>query len=99
MKHVNLACVAVLVVMNCASCVYNTVTDPTAPPPAEDTPADCQSACDRLRELGCREGQTAPGSDRTCEQVCNNVAESGVSLNTKCVVEIQSCDQVSECAE
>lgn len=61
------------------------------------TPADCRSACDRLRALKCPEGEpTAKGS--TCEAVCEHSEQSGtVTLWPACVTKIQKCAEVDSC--
>ena len=70
--------------------------DPEPPPRAVDSPVYCAAACRRLRELGCPEGNAAPGGG-TCEDVCNNAAEAGISLDTKCVMSVEDCDAVDRC--
>lgn len=90
--------VLVLVATVAACAASNPGPDPNPPPKAVDTPSDCRRACDRLRYLGCREGQGAADGS-TCEQVCDNVAEAGISLNTACVQAIASCDDVRDCVE
>lgn len=67
--------------------------DPEGPPPTE---GECARACDRFRELGCEEGDPSPGGV-TCEQVCENAAEEGVSLPAACVVGADSCDAARSC--
>lgn len=72
---------------------------PTPPPQPELDAGDgtCDSACAKLRELGCAEAKpTAEGN--TCEQVCLNVQSSGVvSWNLGCRSKIASCAQIDSC--
>jgi len=59
--------------------------------------ADCSTACDRLRELGCEASQpTAKGA--SCETVCENVQASGiVEWDLTCRTAAASCEAVDEC--
>lgn len=70
-----------------------------APTPVEpkDT-ADCPAACEKLRELGCPEGQPLEDGT-TCEVFCKNTQESGHALRPSCVMGITSCDQVNDCSK
>jgi len=71
---------------------------PLRPGPADaGTPADCATACDHLRELGCPEAEPTPGG-ATCEEVCRNAEASGTfTLNPRCIAELGSCDGLDSC--
>ena len=67
------------------------------PHPAQDTDM-CPAACERLRELGCEEGE--PLEDGTsCEAFCVETQESGHALNPTCVMQIDSCGEIEACGE
>ena len=70
--------------------------DPVEPGPGpEPVPdrSDCSTACENLRDLGCEVGQnTAEGS--TCEDVCNNSFEAGITQLQWDVVKLSNA---SEC--
>jgi hypothetical protein len=74
---------------------------PAPPKPAphlpDDTPS-CPSACKRLREFGCEEGQ--PLEDGTsCEKFCEDTQQSGHALRPSCVMTIQSCAELAQKCE
>lgn len=73
---------------------------PPDPPPQPELDAGtgtCDSACSKLRALGCEEGK-ATGEGATCETVCLNVQNSGViSWNLGCRSSITTCAQVDAC--
>jgi hypothetical protein len=77
-------------------CVHCGPAEPETPP--AETPADCAAACDNLRKLSCPEGDSAPESGASCEDVCNNTAEYGISLDTACVIKMTTCAQIENCA-
>jgi len=67
-----------------------------------DTPDECAAACDHLRALQCPEGEPAPGPDgeeASCEDVCNNTSDFGISLDTACVRKISACSEINSCTE
>lgn len=56
----------------------------------------CHRACERLRILGCPEGQ--PLDDGTsCEDFCQEVEWQGHNLNTACIEDLQSCSAIEKC--
>lgn len=70
------------------------------PMPVEPDDTDkCPAACERLRALGCEEGE--PLSDgTTCEKFCLDTQKAGHSLNPSCVMTISTCDEVeTKCAQ
>jgi hypothetical protein len=84
-------CASLLLVLSCS---------PTLPRPAP-TPdpgaSTCDSACTKLRELGCDEAKpTAKGA--SCEQVCLNVMTSGViAWNLGCRSAVTTCAAADAC--
>lgn len=83
------------------ACACSPSVDPPVTPPKErpepGSEADCASACDHLRALGCEEGQPTPGG-ATCETVCNNVEQSGATtLDVGCVATAETCDAARSC--
>lgn len=65
--------------------------------PEPGTPADCARACAHLRSLGCEEGKPTPGG-ASCEQVCDNVQQSGATaLDLGCVVDAGTCARANGC--
>lgn len=70
---------------------------PPRPPIPDTGDGTCDTACARLRELGCEEARpTAEGA--TCERVCLNVQTSGiVSWDLSCRTRVTACAQVDSC--
>lgn len=68
-----------------------------APVPPKDT-ADCPAACEKLRELGCPEGQPLEDGT-TCEKFCKDTQDSGHALRPSCVVGITACSQLNDCSK
>ena len=60
--------------------------------------ADCPAACEKLRELGCPEGQPLEDGT-TCEKFCKDTQESGHALRPSCVMNITACSQVNDCTK
>ena len=61
--------------------------------------------CDHLRSLHCAEGQPVYDSDRpgpvgvpneTCEEFCQQEEQNGINLNTLCLSQVPTCDQIEE---
>ena len=69
-------------------CGVKPVPTPIEP---KDT-ADCPSACEKMRSLGCEEG-TPLEDGTTCEKFCIDTQKSGHALRPSCVMEITACDQ------
>ena len=67
------------------------------PHPPEDTHR-CTPACERLRALGCEEGEPLEDGT-TCEAFCVETQESGHALNPTCIMQIDSCDEIEACGE
>jgi hypothetical protein len=71
------------------------------PPPVPIEPmdtVDCPAACEKMRSLGCPEGQPlADGT--TCEKFCKDTQKSGHALRPSCVKDITSCSQINECTK
>ena len=76
--------------------LFSTCGGPPVPVPIEpgDT-ANCAPACENLRRLGCPEGDPIEGS--TCEADCVAIQQSGHALNPTCVMNINSCHDISNC--
>lgn len=69
---------------------------PVPPVPPIDG-ATCDTACDRLRELGCEAAQPTPAGE-SCEAVCENVQASGiVKFDLDCRSTAPSCDAIDAC--
>lgn len=81
--------------------------DVDAGPPIEPTqPGDCSRACARLRELRCPwaddtpgdDGQLGTADDGICEGVCEAAERAPeTSLNPRCVVAANSCEEADAC--
>lgn len=76
---------------------------PTPTPPHPDDAPSCASACKKMQELGCKEGEDVPGPDDivvTCVFFCEKtINENNVALNPSCIMGITSCDQIeTKCA-
>ena len=72
---------------------------PPGPAPLDGSVTACSASCSKYRELGCEEGKpTAKG--HTCEEVCNNAAESGIDLGgpADCIAAAKDCASVEKCA-
>lgn len=70
---------------------------PPAPVPPKDT-EDCPAACEKLRSLGCPEGEPLEDGT-TCEVWCKQTQDSGHALRPSCVVTITDCKQLHDCAK
>ncbi len=76
-----------------------TCTD-VQPPPIILEPTDtanCASACARLSELGCPEGEPLEDGT-TCTMFCEETQKQGHPLNPTCVMDMTSCTQLNECS-
>jgi hypothetical protein len=58
--------------------------------------AMCPAACERLRVLGCPEGQPLEDGT-TCENFCIKTQENGQPLNPVCVTTITVCSELDWC--
>ena len=71
------------------------VPAPTPPPPAPAPSTTCESACARLRALGCPESaSTAHGAP--CEAVCA-VADDAMVIDPGCVASAQDVAAMRRC--
>ena len=71
---------------------------PVPPDPGDGGAATCETACDRLRQLGCPAGQPTP-KGVPCETVCRNIVESGViDWDVQCVARALTCGATDRCA-
>lgn len=71
-----------------------------SPQPTPIEPKDtayCPAACDKLRVLGCEEGNDLPDGT-TCEKFCVDTQKSGHALRPSCVMDMQSCADLSKCS-
>lgn len=67
------------------------------PVPIEPTDTGkCPEACERLRALGCEEGQPLEDGT-TCETFCQETQKAGHALNPTCVADISSCHEIQRC--
>ena len=71
---------------------------PPPPPPVDVDAPDVERVCNRLRQLGCRAGETTP-EGATCEDVLRNAAQNGIDLvgDVECVESASTCEQASAC--
>jgi len=74
---------------------------PTPPPsnvggPGSRFQQPCESFCQHLRALGCKEGQPLQ-SGTSCETFCVDTQEAGHDLKIACVLKIQSCAEIQSC--
>ncbi len=94
-------CLAVLGAVFALAVLTSCTPEPVVIPPKErpepGTPADCTTACARLEHLGCEEAKPTPAG-ATCEDVCNNVQQSGATaLDLACVIDAGSCEVANAC--
>ena len=83
---------AVLLTLTLVGC---TAVDVPHRPPAD--PSGCPAACERLRELGCPEGDPTP-EGAPCEAVCREVQASQLGvIDTQCLIAAPSCAAAGEC--
>ena len=69
------------------------------PPPIAIEPDDthnCASACERLRQLECPEGNPLEDGT-TCEKFCTDTQQSGHPLNPTCVMGMAACSELPGC--
>jgi len=76
-----------------SKCGVNPQPTPVEP---KDT-AYCPAACDKLRVLGCEEGNNLPDGT-TCETFCLDTQKSGHALRPSCVMDIQTCADIVKCS-
>jgi len=93
--HRVLVALAILFVAGVA--LGSTCHPPPTPVEPKDT-ADCPAACEKLRELGCPEGQPLEDGT-TCEAFCKATQVKGHALRPSCVKKIWSCDQINICTK
>ena len=67
-------------------------------PHVPDDTDQCPAACERLRELGCEEGDPLEDGT-TCEVFCQETQDTGHALNPTCIKAIDSCGQIEACGE
>lgn len=75
--------------------------EPPLPRPPEPTPdTGCSSACSRLIELACPEGEPTPGGV-ACEDVCSVAGGTDYASGwpTACIARAVSCDAARMCSE
>jgi len=94
MKFIRLALGAFVVVMM-AGATCQTPYPPPIPIEPNDT-ENCPAACEKLRELGCPEGQPLEDGT-TCEKFCTDTQQSGHPLNPTCVMGMSSCTELPGC--
>jgi hypothetical protein len=90
---------ALFVFLFLAATLLGATCKPPPPQPVEpkDT-ADCPAACEKLRELGCPEGDPLEDGT-TCEVFCKDTQESGHALRPSCVMGITDCSQLRDCTK
>lgn len=83
-----------------AGCPLPGPPEPPGPPPGPHPQgATCVTACAKLNELGCPEGEPTPDG-KSCEAVCENVQASGIiSWNLDCRSVITECGQTDSCED
>ena len=96
MRHILFAFVLAAVAALSMGSTCRTKPSP-APIEPKDT-ADCPAACEKLRALGCPEGQPLEDGT-TCEKFCQDTQESGHALRPSCVMDITTCEQLPKCTD
>jgi hypothetical protein len=72
-------------------------TAPLPPvPPVPAGEASCATACRRMQDLRCPEGDNTPAG-ASCLNVCWNAEENGLTLPVRCLTEARSCDAAERC--
>jgi len=69
------------------------------PPPIAIEPTDtanCASACEKLNQLGCPEGEPLEDGT-TCTKFCEDTQQSGHPLNPTCVMGMTACGELPGC--
>lgn len=98
-RHLVLGALIALPLALATACPRNDEWIPPRPKPVDaGTPADCASACARMQELKCPEGQ--PDEEGTsCQVICEHVEASGtVTLDPACVTRITTCSDLDRCS-
>jgi len=93
-----------LILASCASCGQSGPANRPDP-----DPENCASACAKLKDLGCPEGDdifipdqsadAAPdtGTSVTCTFWCEDTQQKGHALDAACVSKITACADISTC--
>lgn len=91
-----------LCLLGCA-CNQN-IVNPTPKPDSDVCVAMCQHIGPKVQGgLGCEEGNPVYDSDKpgpkdvpneSCREFCKITQDSGISMNPRCVLQVQSCDQI-----
>lgn len=78
--------------------------DPVLPPPNPPVDTDlCGEMCTHLKSLGCEEGDDVYNNDipgpvdepnQSCEDWCAETQDKGVSINPRCVSQVESCEDI-----
>ncbi len=91
------SCIALALALIACPPVPKPVEPEVVPLPAPDP---CQTACERMRELSCPEGDPNPAGD-PCEVWLCQTHDSGiVDHNLPCLGSINSCDEIDgRCAK
>ena len=92
-----------LCLLGCA-CNQNTSVNPTPKPDSDVCSAMCQHIGPAAQGgLGCEEGNPVYDSDKpgpngvpneSSPEFCKLTQDSGISMNPRCVLRVQSCDQI-----
>lgn len=82
-----------LIVIAVTACSDQQIPDPVIPTDTDRCPA----ACERMRELGCEEGEPLPDGT-PCEIFCADVQGAGFPLFPSCLEKIDSCTEIDDCA-
>lgn len=102
-KLVKVMFLAAAVIMAVAICITLTSCTKPIPPPQPPTDWDaggatCETACERLQQLGCPAGQPTP-KGAPCVQVCRNVMDSGlIEWDLECLARAVTCGSTDRCA-
>jgi hypothetical protein len=94
-----------LLFLMCA-CHQDQVVNPTPKPDSDICVQMCQHIGPKDKGgLGCEEGMPVYDSDKpgpkdvpneSCEEFCKITQNNGVSMNPRCVVLIENCDQIED---
>lgn len=91
-----------LFLAGCTRCqpLPNPDPEPIPPPAAVDggAPITVEGVCERLRSLGCEEGEPTPAG-APCEKWLASTLEAGLDLHLECLAVVTSCEQVGPASQ
>jgi hypothetical protein len=66
------------------------------PEDLEASKQGCERACAHMRTLSCTQAKDLEDGT-TCEEFCFQTERQGLGLNTKCIEQIKTCDEINTC--